>query len=440
MPERSVRRRFAAAAAVALLAAAGSAAAATSYLPLAVDRSVHGKQLRSLLWITNAGGQPAEVRVRFIPTMSDGTATVGQGVQILQVQPGVSVPVSATAGGVGMLEVSASGGQLDFAGELNTFVGNGQPRSAAAMPLVGAADVVPAGGIVRLLALERRSGEAETDLGLLNLGTEEGTCTIHAFRVDGSRIRSAATVWMPALGHREFLDAFGILGEGALDGARFDVTCDRPFWAYAVVQGLAPDSTQIVVPARHLADGVPDVVADPGLLREGTFFTASASQGELRIRLPLDAGVAYRAVEVEVDLFLDVLPTIYYTSTLQLRRNGRNGPLYWAHTIRGGDRMKSVLDMGNEKIYGGKNGIWQERASHHLKARYDTVAKTLVFEVRRGGALVERLQAPAAHLDLRHGGEGVDLVFGQSKVFTNAFYPPIGSRFSNLRVKAEPKG
>jgi hypothetical protein len=440
MPERSVSRRFLAAAAAFLLAAAGSAAAATHYLPLAVSQTTNGKQLRSLLWITNGGSQPAEVRVRFIPTMTDGAAAVGQGVQVVQVQPGASVPVAAAGGGVGMLEVSASAGQLDFAGELNTFAGNGQRRSAAGMPLVGAGDVVPAGGTVRLLALERQPGAAETDLGLLNLGSEEGSCTIHAFRVDGSRIRSAATVWMPALGHREFLDAFGILGEGGLDGARFDVTCDQPFWAYAVVQGLAPDSTQFVVPAAHLADGLADAVADPGLLRQGTFFTATEAEGELRIRLPLDAGVAYRSVEVEVDFALGNLPTIYYTSTLQVRRNGKGGPLYWAHTIRGGDRMKSVLDMGAEKIYGGKNGIWQEQASHRLLARYDTVAKTLVFEVRRGGALVERLQAPAAHLDLRHGGEGIDLVFGQAKVFTNAFYPPFGSRFSNLRVKVEPKG
>jgi hypothetical protein len=423
-------------AAVIAILTAGAAAAGTVYLPLATNQTVEGKQYRTIIWATNTSGQSVQVQVRFIPSGTDGTVGFdGPADETFFVGPRQSMPVAAGLGQIGMLEVR-SDANLSYIGELHSFSPGGQRMSSTAVPLVDAARVLSAGDTAQLLAMERQPAGSESNLGILNLGGDEAACTIRAFRPDGSQILGSATVAVPPLGHREFPDALGILGEPSIDGARFEVSCDQSFYAYGVLLSRVPDSTQFVEPAAGGENALIDPAKSGQLLTMGgNFFTSTIAKGDLNIPVNVDAGALYESMTFEWDMWVPRLPTPLFTATMQLRRNSKGG-LFWAHTIRGGGRNKSILDMGvgDGLVHQGESGVWIENANHHVRVHYDTNAGIIEFEVSRNGRVIERLRGGIGRFDLGHSGEGMVLILGLPKAYDNAFFPPYNFRFSNLRV------
>jgi|GEM_PF-4043604 len=433
-----MKKIFPLAAAVACLLIAGVAVAGTVYLPGAMNQTIEGKQYRSLLWITNTGNQPADVVLRFIPSLVDGTEGLEEGEfdQAIIVPANSTVPVSAGLGKIGMLEARTDSDNVFYVGELNSFSQGGQKLAATSVPLIDAQNLLSAGSTAHLLALERQTGVAQTDLGLVNLGSEETDCTIRAFRPEGAQIQSTVTIPVPPLSHRDFSGAFGILGESTVDGARFEVSCADPFYAYATILSRVPDSTQFVTAAAGGGDGLIDPSATGEIARlNGQFFRSSQTQGQMSVELNVPPGVNYDSMTVEFDMQTARFPTNLFTATAQLRRGGAGG-LFWAHTIRGGGRNKTLLDMGvgDGLVHQGGNGKWAENAPYHIRAHYDTVAGRIDWHVTQGNRTVERINARIGRFDLRHDGQGIDLIFGLSRAFDNAFFPPYNFRFSNLSV------
>lgn len=425
-----------AAVAVLSLLVAGVASAGIVYLPLAVNQNVDGTFHRTVLWATNTGQSASQVEVRYIASGVDGVEG-GETVKV-NVPPGASLPIG-TPPGSGFAEVAADE-TVVFVAELKTFDATGKPVSSAAMPLIDAANLLPSGELAHLLALERSTGTAHTDLGLINLSPEATECTIRAFRPEGKQILGTARVAVPALAHREFPDAFAILGETSIDGARFEATCDAPYYAYATHFGVQPDAVHFVAPAS----GGPAALASPiagGTLVEmpGTFFTAVPGKSILEIPLPIEAGQQFSSITIEFDLATQRFPTNLFTATVGLLRPVRGG-LYWNHTVRAGGRFRSVLDMGvgDGLVHRGESNVWTEHTNYRVAAIYDTSIGTIDFQLYRGNQLVEQLIGSIGKFDLSHSGEGIRVVFGLSKVYDNAFFPPYNWRFSNLRVSGVP--
>ena len=160
---------------------------------MAVNRSVEGKQYRTIVWATNLGSSPAKVEVRYIPSSSDGTQNPDDLVDTVYVGAGLSQPLTAAYGESGILEVR-SNGDVRYLGEVHSFTAGGQEMSAASVPVIDATNLVAAGDTAQLLAVERQPASSETDLGLVNLGRAESACMIRVFRPDGSQILGTATV------------------------------------------------------------------------------------------------------------------------------------------------------------------------------------------------------------------------------------------------------
>jgi hypothetical protein len=428
-------------AAVVAILAAGAAAAGTVYLPLATNQSLDGKQYRTIIWATNTSNQSVQVQLRFIPSGTDGTVGFdGPADETFFVGPRQSMPVAAGLGSIGMLEVR-SDANLSYIGELHSFNPGGQRMSSTAVPLVDASRMLSAGETAQLLAMERQPAGSESNLGILNLGGDEAACTIRAFRPNGTQIQGSATVAVPPLGHREFPDALGILGEPSIDGARFEVSCDQSFYAYGVLLSRIPDSTQFVAPAAGGENALIDPAKSGQIVNMGgNFFSANVTKGALTIPVVVPAGVNYETMTFEWDMWVPKLPTPLFTATMQFRRNSKGG-LFWAHTIRGGGRNKSILDMGvgDGLVHQGESGVWVENANHHVRVHYDTTAGIIELEVSRNGRVVERQRGGIGRFDLGHSGEGMVLIIGLDKAYDNAFFPPWGFRFSNLRVTGLPR-
>ncbi|HMB54253.1 MAG TPA: hypothetical protein VKU40_13120 [Thermoanaerobaculia bacterium] len=427
---------------VALVAAlsvlvAGIASAGTVYLPLAINQEIDGTFYRTLLWATNTGGTATQIEVRFIDTNTDGVE--GGQVRKVTVPPGASVPIGNQITGNGFAEITADD-NIVFVAELKSFDADGQPRSSASVPLVDAENLMAADQRSHLLALERSVDASATNLGLVNLSPEEAECTIRAFRPEGNQIQGTARIAMPPLGHREFPDAFGILGEVSIDGARLEASCNAPYYAYATLFSEQPDALHFVT----AASGGPAALASPiagGTLMNvpGNFFTSTIPSPIREFVLPIEAGQQFASITVEFDVATQRFPTDLFTATVGLLRPVTGG-LYWNHTVRAGGRFRSVLDMGvgDGLVHRGQTNVWTEFTNYRVVAIYDTTIGVIDFQVYRGNQLVEQLVGAIGKFDLSHNGEGIRLVFGLSKVYDNAFFPPYNWRFSNLRVSGVP--
>ena len=450
----------AAAAVTALPALAG-----TVYLPHAEHRQVDGETRQVLLWASNPTAEPRNFTLRFIPTNTDGRQSAGAP-QHFQVPGGATIPVGAAPlGSIGIAEISGYE-HLAFTGELNVLSSDNRLISSTEVPLVGSGDVVPARSWAHLMALERDFTLRTSDLGLLNLTSAPGTCTIASFRADGSWVEAPIEVALPAAGHRFFGDAFGMLGEPQLDGGRFQVSCTVPFWAYTTVIGQIPDFVKFVVPATTGQSTLappsspppsspppsnnpppknpppppppPPTASGELVRRDGTFLSVVQNASYAEIALPIARGQRYRSLTVEFDVATGRFPTNLYIGTVGLMRPVKGGT-YFAHTVRG-DRGKSILDMGvgSALVHRGENDVWRPNTNYHVKVTYNGAGRQLVWELFRGGALVERIVGGTSKNALVHNGEGIKVFFGYGKVYDGAFYPPYGWRFSNLVVNAQP--
>lgn len=445
-------------AAAAVVMTALPAMAGTVYLPHAEYREVEGEFRQVLLWATNPTAEPQNFSVRFIPTDSNGAQSAGAP-QHYQVPAGGTMPVGAAPlGGIGMAEITGYD-HLAFVGELNVLAPDHRLIAATEIPLLGSKDVIPPRTWAHLVALERDHTMRTSDLGVVNLSGGAGTCTVASFRADGGWIKPPAEVTLKPFGHLFFDDAFGILGEPQLDGGRFQVSCTVPFWTYSTTVSRVPEFVKLAVPAATgqstLPPAAPPANPPPAsppttnpppknpppagqsgelVRRNGTFLSATKADSILDVHLPIGAGQRYRSITVEFDMATGRFPTSLFTSTVGFIRPVKGGT-YFAHTIRG-DRGKTTLDMGaGPKLqHRGSNNVWKQHTNYRVRAHYNAAGRQIVWEVWRGGQLIERVVGATGNNNLVHGGEGMKLFFGLPKPYDNAFFPPWGWRFSNLVV------
>lgn len=458
------RKTVLALAAAAVVVTALPAVAGTVYLPHAEYRQIEGEFRQVLLWVTNPTAEPHNFSLRFIPTDTDGRESAGAP-QHYQVPPGGTMPIgTAPLGSIGMAEISGYE-HLAFVGELNVLTPDHRQISSTEIPLVSSSDVVPARTWAHLVALEREHTMRTSDLGLLNLSGEAGTCTVASFHAGGNWIQAPVEVPLAAYGHRFFDDAFGLLGEPQLDGARFQISCSVPFWTYSTVVSRVPEFVKIAVPAQTgqstlLPPSAPPASPPPAspppatpppadpppqgqsgeLVRlDGTFLHAVQGASYTDIVLPIPRGKRYRSLTVEFDVTTGGFPTNLYIGTVGLMRPVRGGT-YFAHTVRA-DRGKSILDMGvgDHLVHRGSNDVWKKNTTFRVKAHYNAANRQVVWELFRGGSLVERMTGGIGNANLSHGGEGMRVFFGLGKAYDNAFFPPWGWRFSNLVVSGVPQ-
>jgi hypothetical protein len=257
-----------------------------------------------------------------------------------------------------------------------------------------------------------------------------------------------------------------MLGEGQIDGARFQVSCSVPFWTYSTTVSQVPEFVKVAVPASTGQSTLQPPAAPPAsppppnnppptnnpppppppagkageLVRlDGTFLNAVQGASYTDVVLPIERGQRYRSLTVEFDVTTGRFPTDLYIGTVGLMRPVKGGT-YYAHTVRG-DRGKSILDMGvgAKLVHRGDNDVWKANATYHVKAHYNGANRQVVWELFRGGAVVERIVGGIGNANLSHGGEGMRVFFGLGKAYDGAFFPPWGWRFSNLVVSGVPQ-
>ena len=209
-----------------------------------------GTTYATRVWITNTGATARRWTYSLVAPNADGTkAPAGKSINV---GPGATVPVTglAPAGQGGML-VTSGAPQLVLTARLEATAQDGSLRAAVAGPLVSGHELAAAGGTLHLHGLSNKPGGLITNLYLINAARQSAQCRLDAYR-DGGVIATGVRYSLPPLSTRVVDGALAALGATNVDEARFAVSCDQAFYAYARVYKPGSGELNVMKPAQPL--------------------------------------------------------------------------------------------------------------------------------------------------------------------------------------------
>lgn len=426
-----------------LLAVVGPASLlAEVYVPFASNRSIGGTVYKTKVWVTNIGTAQRTFTNAFMSTGANGSSLTGTGFGT-NVAPGATVLLGTLAanGQYGMLEV-AGAPQLVVNARIDAVAQSGAILSSANIPAVSTANAWKAGSVAQIQGVDRIPGSKTSDFGLINLSRDPAQCTIKAFRADGAQIANTATVTVLPVSQRHFEDALNLLGAPNITDVRFEASCNKQFYAYA----LSFRGSEIVVTTpSQTTDAVLIPSVAPGVVvsRPGTFFTAKDGASTIVVEIPALPNVRYAKATVDFDVSVGRFPKIpggglgFFSSVYSFRRNDRT--LFHGLIIRN-ELGRATLDLGvTDDIALGKRDAWQEHTTYHVTFVHDTDARTISYKLSKNGQVVDELTPHANHLDLiAPTGKTLYVDFGASGIADGAYFPPIGWSYANLQIVLTP--
>jgi hypothetical protein len=457
------------AALAALSAAFAPVHAETVYVPLALHEQAGATLYRTEVSVTNPSAAPLRFTTLFIPTQNDGTRQTGVSAPVTVPSRGTFllspvVPAGNKAGKAGVLEI-AGATPLVATARLQA-VRNGRVIAETALPVVSTENLFPAGETAHIQGIGRAVDAAgtATRLGLLNLSGAEAHCAVAAFRPDGSRLGEAPALTVAPLSHLSYEGSLTALRKAPVADARLEVTCDAPFYTYAAslsatgatfhapsaplsfgLESADPSLTQnpgeeladdSSLDAADIDDAAEAVSAGPGnLALPGVFLAVSQGNPYRSFDLPLEPNVRYKMVTVEFDLYLHRWQSTWFHGITSMRRTDKT--LYYGLLVKGSP-TKTILDLGQHQQVKNNWG-WRPGGNYHVRMDYDVAGRRVSLRVRQGGRIVHTVTGRMTNTDVRaFDRHKVQVDFSLPKAYHHAYYPPIGSRFSNLKVTAVP--
>ena len=461
-----------------LFASLAPAYAGTVYVPVAPQQRVGDVSYRTQIAVSNPGGVTRQLTATFIQSGRDGMRTGGSKGSVNVPAHGTSLLTNfAPAGREGMLEITGSE-QLAVSARLEAVSAAGRVVSSTPLPVIGSEALIPGGSTAHLQGIGRNAAGYQHRFGLVNLGTEAAACTVTAWRADGAPVGSPVRLTAQPRSHAAVPGPFAALGAAFFRDARLEVTCDEPFFVYALQlgpQGAGLVSTPSLTLQSDLASvdeisrarddggggggregggqgdedddtggedngggddggGGSTVSGQDNVSHKGVFLSARQGDSYKAFELPLRSGVRYKKVTVDFDLYVNKWSTPLFHSIASLRRNDRT--LYYGLLVRS-DRRKTIIDLGREKTATGV-GPWAQKGNYHIRMTADAQARSITMEMFQGGNLVHTVSGPMTNWDLSVSAKTrIRVDFGATKVADGAYFPPYGWKYSNLTVKAE---
>jgi hypothetical protein len=455
---------------LALLAPLAPALAGTVYVPVATHQTVGSVTYKTGVWVSNPSDVPRRFTTAFIATDTDGTRRTVNGAATVPARGSLLLTNIAPRGGHGMLEINGAP-QLVVRARLDAVGAGGKVLSSAPVPVVTAENSVPAGKTAHLQGLGTPAGGV-AGFGLLNLAWKQASCTIEAFRPDGRPLGRLDGFKVAALGHRQPQQLVTAHGAGLLTDARIEVTCNQPFYVYSTQLSTDGGRTAFVEPSARLSDmeqpgrpgagddgngkgNPPGTPVDPPtnpptspgspttpttppagtvIFAPGVFLDVRQGDSYKAYELPLALDVKYKRLVVDFDLYLHRWQSTWYHGITSLKRNDKT--LYYGVLLKG-NPTKTIVDLGRERQVK-ENFNWQERTNYHVRMIYDVPGRKITAQFSQNGAVIHSVTGKMGVADLRAFSKfRVRIDFGLPGVAHSAYYPPYGSRYSNLEVRLE---
>lgn len=441
-----------------LLAAVAAAPAFAGKVYIPVVQRTGGGSHATEVWLANAGTQERRYEASFLAAETDGTTprtpiirtVIVGGRTVRLVNPG-------PAGAIGLIEIDAAPQiQIDARLANNPAVG---ATTYTPVPVISSDNALPAAATLSLLGLSRTNSGSYSDLGLVNLASQAAQCSVTFSRADGTGIGQTVNVTVQPLSLRHFSDALGILGESQVTDARVQVSCDRPFFAYAAVFNAAVSQFTFATPAASGAstlgtDGTPPPPPPPGdaivFTSPGLVHTPVTGNEIKAFVVPVTQALSLRRFTVE----FDVIPGPW-TAT----KPDGNHNLIWiyrgkyrSNTIanlnafgppRSGVKNTQNVDMPRGRLTTDEKAlVLTQGLTYHVKSVYDAENGQVTTTFSSGGQTLVTLQHQATARDriLRIPAGGFNVQFGHTaaQAAGGAEFPSYGWTFRDLRIEMLP--
>lgn len=419
--------------ALVLAGAALPAAAQTVYLPYVQNETLGANQVRTRIWVSNSSDADRRFSTFFLTAGIDGTAVRAELPKVTVAPQGTTI--AAITGNLGMLEVTGAP-QIRYTGVLETVNGQGQLLGSTTMPLIGSENVLAKGTTVFIQGLTKSASRASS-LGILNVAQVASQCSLTFRRADGTAIGATALVTVAPLSLRFFADALGVLGQTAIADVRVQLSCDSTYYAYAVTLGSDGSNPLFVGPSSTGASKLspPGVTPPPPdgsitFRKDGEFLVARNGDSRVEFQIPVTAGVEYEKADATFDFFLDRFLNPLFHTVASMRMDG----VVWAITLRA-DRLKTIVDTNSSSINEGAD--WITKRTYTIRVEADTAANEVFVRVKRGSEVIQDITLPLGRrrLGTFTANRALRIDFSQAGVADEgAYWPLIGSRFSNLVV------
>lgn len=420
-----------------LLSAALPAAAETLYLPNP-DTNGKGSPTTRLL-VQNRDNVSRPLKVKFIPTGVSGAGTLSTKRYTIPAHATFSLSISDALRGVGMEEISGND-SLDVtvaAWDLKV----GSQNLTWSLPLLDGGNRFEKTETAYLKELAATAaGMFKPNVELINLASVPAVCTIARFDAAGVSILPNLVVNLNPLSHKVRKNV--VAGLSLADGVAISaqVTCTQPFWALGTIVGTDPLKTRLFFPLDAPSPPVEETVT---LDVPGAFFTPVEGASYLEVPLPLVPGTAYRRATIDYDLFVGDFSPIFTGLVGMFHAGGPrfNKTLYFGSFARA-IRDRSIFDQGIPVIEAAiqRSSDWTPQSNYHVRLFYDTEGGRMRWFVTEKEGLQRTIMAFECgifNFDLADRDAPVVLAFGLPGVADNAYYPPIGWRFTNLAVRVE---
>jgi len=218
--------------------------AGTVYVPVPDPVGATGSAHILQVWISNSGTAARTFAATFLDAESDGTQRSGKPSET-PVAAGRTTVLTGLGlrGKVGLLEIE-TGATNSVEARLANTSPSGQ-TSVSAVPVISSQNLFAAGSTAHLQGLGRDDVRGDlSSLGIVNLAKAAAQCEVKVFRADGSPVGSTVALAFKPLSLRYFPDAFGLLGEQKLADARFQISCNQQFYAFATF--FIKSNTQVI--------------------------------------------------------------------------------------------------------------------------------------------------------------------------------------------------
>jgi len=454
-----MRKALAACLASSLLGSAGAAFAGTVYVPVPDPVGSTGSSHAMQIWITNSGTAQQPYTATFLAAESDGTqrptkstaTPVPTGRTALLANPGVS-------GKVGLLEIDSSA-QISIEARLLNTSPAGQVTYSL-VPVISSANLFAAGGTAVVQGLRRDAVSGDiSSLGIVNLAQQAAQCEVKAFRSDGSQIGPTVSLSFKPLSLRYFTDGFGLLGEQTLADARFQVSCNQPFSAYATVflkntsqlvfvEPSATGASTLTVPGGGGGSQPPPAAGSVVYSVPGLFHTATTAKPKEQRLITLDHDLSLKRLVLDMDF----VPSVW-----NLAKIPGNHAIFWLYREKfRSNTIGNVNAFGPDKftLKAAQNinlapgattqkeaGVsWELGRKYHMHYTYDAEHGTVTAELSLAGTVVKTLEfdSTAPNRVLTVPAHGLTVEFGHYADQEGPEVASYGWQYLDLRIEMVP--
>jgi hypothetical protein len=448
--------------------------AGTVYVPLAGSFVADGVEYSTKAWGSNTGNTNRSYNAVFIGDGKDGASngnrqdlgrfTLGADVAAL-LQP------IAPANSFGMLEITGAP-QLAVGAQLVRGPGD---LGGVALPIVSSDNVLAANEAAELQGIVRTT-DAKTALVVVNTGHVAGSCSFTARSTEGASIGSS-TFAVNGVSQTVKLDALGLVDQGQRAGARMTVTCNQPFYAFAVILDGGADTVHVLYPATSMASalvapggngggggggngggggggngggggggngGNGDCPADAMcFVQPGNYHTVTAANPKARFQWNVPRGTEFRSIEVTFRFRLnrwDKDPDGNYSFlyfTRQWKWFGHAVALLGTRGGRGVVYGETTLDLPQGQLQALRaNGRFVPGESYDVRYLYDAQNRTIEYSIHNAATgakvinLSDSLQSSKRRIVQSEGYYGLSFSNG----YGNGHHVPFWASFFDLKV------